>query len=344
MIGVLGLPVRATPVGPASASCSEAVARGRDRDRHQPPAAREQRRLAEQRSLLKAGEVLTERPCVDVVLDRLVQAARSRRRGCGRLLDARARERRSRLPRRRRPARSEVGRRIRPRNRRRCDRRRSPGAETHVRGDRAAAADGVLRRFRGGDRRADHLVRETLGVIGVCSREADRFDEAALRLIEAFASLASVALRNAETYEESTRQAQVERGYRIRRAERAAVRRGDLRRRRPGGGRVARRGLGRRAPQRRRRPRLAGSHGLGSSLTGYLREQAASLTDAARAEAARVAPARGRLEVRRGSCPGRGGRRAALTARDPAHPARGRRAGARACVLPRGDGLRRGPS
>ena len=29
--------------------------------------------------------------------------------------------------------------------------------------------------------------------------------------------------------------------------------------------------------------RLAGSHGLGSSLTGYLREQAASLTDAARA-------------------------------------------------------------
>ena len=54
---------------------------------------------------------------------------------------------------------------------------------------------------------------ETLGVLGVCSREPDRFDESDLRLIEGFASLASVALRNAEAYEESTRQTQVERGF-----------------------------------------------------------------------------------------------------------------------------------
>src|SRR4029079_7952832 len=55
--------------------------------------------------------------------------------------------------------------------------------------------------------------RETPRVLGVCAREPDRFDESDLRLIEAFASLASVALRNAEAYEESTRRAQVERGF-----------------------------------------------------------------------------------------------------------------------------------
>ena len=45
---------------------------------------------------------------------------------------------------------------------------------------------------------------EIRGVLGVWSHEPRRFDEADLRLIEAFASLASVALRNAEVYEEST--------------------------------------------------------------------------------------------------------------------------------------------
>ena len=51
------------------------------------------------------------------------------------------------------------------------------------------------------------------GVLGVCALEHGRFDESDLRLIEAFANLASIALRNAEAYEESTRQAQVERGF-----------------------------------------------------------------------------------------------------------------------------------
>ena len=54
---------------------------------------------------------------------------------------------------------------------------------------------------------------EIRGVLGVCSREPGRFEESDLRLIEAFASLASIALRNAEAYEESARQAQVERGF-----------------------------------------------------------------------------------------------------------------------------------
>ncbi|MGI9112101.1 MAG: GAF domain-containing protein [Gaiellaceae bacterium] len=51
------------------------------------------------------------------------------------------------------------------------------------------------------------------GALGVWSLEPDRFDESDLRLIEAFANLASIALRNAEAYEESARQAQIERGF-----------------------------------------------------------------------------------------------------------------------------------
>ena len=54
---------------------------------------------------------------------------------------------------------------------------------------------------------------EIRGVLGVCSRERGRFEESDLRLIEAFASLASIALRNAEAYEESARQTQIERGF-----------------------------------------------------------------------------------------------------------------------------------
>ena len=125
---------------------------------------------------------------------------------------------------------------------------------------------------------------ETLGVLGVCSRVPGRFDESALRLIEAFASLAAVALRNAETYEESIRQTQVERGfYRIASvlseplsaeatldavaqaaaealgADSAAVLRSDE-------GEL----------------RLAGAHGLGPDLAGYLRADADTLTALAR--------------------------------------------------------------
>jgi PAS domain S-box-containing protein len=51
------------------------------------------------------------------------------------------------------------------------------------------------------------------GVLGVYSVQPGRFDESDLRLLEGFASLASIALRNAEAYEASTRQAQVERGF-----------------------------------------------------------------------------------------------------------------------------------
>jgi PAS domain S-box-containing protein len=51
------------------------------------------------------------------------------------------------------------------------------------------------------------------GVLGVCSRERGRFGEDALEVLEAFAGLASLALRNAEAFEERARQARVQRGF-----------------------------------------------------------------------------------------------------------------------------------
>ena len=54
---------------------------------------------------------------------------------------------------------------------------------------------------------------EVRGVLGTCSLTANRFSEADLELLDAFASLASLALRNAEAFEERSRQAQIQRGF-----------------------------------------------------------------------------------------------------------------------------------
>ena len=55
---------------------------------------------------------------------------------------------------------------------------------------------------------------ETRGVLGVGIRDATRsFSDADIELLEAFASLASLALRNAESFAERTRQARVQRGF-----------------------------------------------------------------------------------------------------------------------------------
>jgi GAF domain-containing protein len=54
---------------------------------------------------------------------------------------------------------------------------------------------------------------EVRGVLGVGSRREQAFDEDAADVLETFASLASLALRNAEAYSESIRQARVERGF-----------------------------------------------------------------------------------------------------------------------------------
>jgi PAS domain S-box-containing protein len=54
---------------------------------------------------------------------------------------------------------------------------------------------------------------EVRGVLGVGSHEPDRFDESDADVLEAFAGLASLALRNAEAFEERSRQARIQRGF-----------------------------------------------------------------------------------------------------------------------------------
>ena len=246
------------------------------------------RRLAEQQALLTAGQALTSDLRVEVVIDRLVDQMRALVSGdaadCWTFVPEGNGELVCRavvgLPE------SEVGRRV------------------AVAGSIAEAIDSgkpVLRRDVASTEQPPHppshsgfeevmvapilSFGETLGVLGVCSVERARFDESDLRLIEAFASLASVALRNAEAYEESTRQTQVERGfYRIASVlseplsaeatldavalaavealggECAAVLRS-------GGDDLE----------------LVGSYGLDSRLAAYLRTEAAALTESARA-------------------------------------------------------------
>jgi PAS domain S-box-containing protein len=54
---------------------------------------------------------------------------------------------------------------------------------------------------------------EVRGVLGVCARERGRFGSADVEVLEAFARFASLALHNAESFEERGRQAQVQRGF-----------------------------------------------------------------------------------------------------------------------------------
>ena len=57
------------------------------------------------------------------------------------------------------------------------------------------------------------VLDEVRGVLGVCSRASGTFDEGDIEVLEAFAALASLAIRNAEAFEERTRQARVQRGF-----------------------------------------------------------------------------------------------------------------------------------
>ncbi|HXV95041.1 MAG TPA: GAF domain-containing protein, partial [Gaiellaceae bacterium] len=54
---------------------------------------------------------------------------------------------------------------------------------------------------------------EARGVLGVCSREPGRFDEGDIEVVEVFARFASLALHNAESFEERERQTQAQRGF-----------------------------------------------------------------------------------------------------------------------------------
>jgi PAS domain S-box-containing protein len=159
-----------------------------------------ERRLAEQEALLKAGEALTSDLRFDAVIERLVEELRglvnADAADCWTLVPGGA-ELVCRavlgLPE------TEIGRRV-------------PVVGTI--GEAITAAEPVLRREFVEAMDAPILSSgETRGVLGVYSSQAGRFEDSDLRLLEAFASLASIAIRNAEAYEESTRQTRVERGF-----------------------------------------------------------------------------------------------------------------------------------
>ena len=174
-----------------------------------------ERRLAEQEALLKAGQALTSDLRFDAVIERLVEELRA-------LVNADAADCWT-LP----PdgselvcravlglPESEIGRRIpvvgtigeaitsgKPVLRREFAATEQP-PPTSAYARFAEAMDAPIFSFG-----------EIRGVLGVYSGQAGRFEESDLRLLEAFASLASIAIRNAEAYEESTRQTRVERGF-----------------------------------------------------------------------------------------------------------------------------------
>ena len=273
---------------PAEIALAEAVAREAAVAFNSSRLLRESdRRLAEQEALLKAGEALTSDLRFDVVIERLVSELRS-------LVNADAADCwtlvrdgskllcRAVLG----MPEEEVGRAI-------------PVAGTI--GEAITTGKPVLQREvaeteQPGVARSDGAFAEVMcapissfgevrGALRVYSQEAGRFEESDLRLIEAFASLASIALRNAEAYEESTRRAQTERGfYRI-----AAVLSEPLSEQETldavaqaaadalgGESAAVLRGVGSSLE-------LAGGYELAEGLSRHLRESASSLTACARA-------------------------------------------------------------
>jgi PAS domain S-box-containing protein len=167
------------------------------------------RRAAEQQALLKAGEALTSDLRFDVVIRRLVEEVRA-------LVNADAAECWTMLP-----GGSElVCRAVLGLPDDQLGRRMAPEG---VLGEAIATGKPVLHRTAENELEATGFAEvldapissfgEIRGVLGVRSRQPGRFDDSDLRLIEAFASLASIALRNAEAFEESDRQARVERGF-----------------------------------------------------------------------------------------------------------------------------------
>ncbi|NUT54479.1 MAG: GAF domain-containing protein, partial [Thermoleophilia bacterium] len=174
-----------------------------------------ERRLAEQEALLKAGQALTSDLRFDAVIERLVEELRA-------LVNADAADCWTLLPGGKELVcravlglpESQIGRRI--------------PVEGTI-GEAIATGKPVLRPDFGATEQPPpsgayaafaevmdapiFSLGEVRGVLGVCSLEPGRFEASDLRLIEAFASLASIALRNAEAYEESTRQTRVERGF-----------------------------------------------------------------------------------------------------------------------------------
>ena len=72
----------------------------------------------------------------------------------------------------------------------------------------------VYEEFRGGMVAPMRWAGEVMGILGVGTRDSSRrFTQADAELLEAFANLAALALRNAESFAERSRQARIQRGF-----------------------------------------------------------------------------------------------------------------------------------
>jgi PAS domain S-box-containing protein len=218
MIGVLGLHrAEPGPWSPGDVSLGEAVAREIGLAMHTAGLLEEnERRLEEQGALLKAAQVVTSELELNAVLQRLVDEVAE-------LLDAEAVDCYLLDP----------------------DRGRLTCAAAHglpegIVGFEFSAEKGLAGRAiaRGRPVLSDDYTQlsesiphasyesfrsaivapmrwsgEVKGVLGVGSRDANRFTPAQADLLDAFANLAALSLRNAESYEERSRQARVQRGF-----------------------------------------------------------------------------------------------------------------------------------
>ena len=175
-------------------------------------------RLGQQSALLRAAQVSAASSSSETVLQRLVRRAGDAAAGrCVRLLPLRPRARRPALRRRARLRR--VARRLRVRGRRAASpASRSARAARSSPPSTASVADEVphpvVRRLHRRDRRADALERRGARRARRRAPRGDRpYTARDSDVLEAFAGLASLALRNAETFSRSARQARVQRGF-----------------------------------------------------------------------------------------------------------------------------------
>jgi PAS domain S-box-containing protein len=171
-----------------------------------------ERRLSHQAALLAAAQTLTSELRFEAVLERLVDEVvrllRADAADCW-LLDETRRTLRCfavrGLPE------SEVGRRIEPEGT--AAEALSTGRPVLNRAFQQQKPSESYREFVEVMEAPISTMGEIRGVFGVCSRESNRFDQVDLELLDTFASLVSLALQNAEAFEDRSRQARIQQGF-----------------------------------------------------------------------------------------------------------------------------------
>ncbi len=174
-------------------------------------------RLVQQTALLRAAQALSGSLELNTVLERLVAGGRGALgRGCLRLLPLRPAARRACAASRCRASTHDARRLRVPRDARARgggDPRRASGYGEPLRRARRGGAERCIRWFHRRSRRADAVERRGAGRARCRASQQPPVHERDAEVLEAFAGLASLALRNAETFTRSSRQARVQRGF-----------------------------------------------------------------------------------------------------------------------------------